>query len=316
MSFDKEKILGAAQKYILKGQSKKAVKELQKLVEATPRDSRLRLKLGDLYLKNGENENALREFLKVAELYEEEDLNLRAISIYKKILSVNPNYVEALHRIGKLYMSEGLEGSAKNCYQTILKIKPDDEEALSALERFNHDHPSGEGQKPAPLKEPALPQQRQPPQHKTTSIPPPGRAVFPLPPEKGKEEAPPSNQDSETHYHLGIAYKEMELFDYAINEFEAASEDPSISFDCYIMLGTCHMERGDYAKAIDYYKQASKIEGLPDDKLARLHFNLGLAYEASGMTSEALDTFNLVLKLDRSFAEAGERIKKLQVQAK
>ena len=316
MSFDKEKILGAAQKYILKGQSKKAVKELQKLVEAAPRDSRLRLKLGDLYLKNGENENALREYLKVAELYEEEDLNLRAISIYKKILSVNPNYVEALHRIGKLYMSEGLEGSAKNCYQTILKIKPDDEDALSALERFNHDHPSVEGQKPAPLKEPALPRQHQPPQQKTTSIPPPGHAVFPPFLEKTNEETPPSNQDSETHYHLGIAYREMELFDYAINEFEAASEDPSISFDCYIMLGACHMERGDYAKAIDYYKQASQIEGLPDDKLARLHFNLGLAYEASGMTSEALDTFNLVLKLDRSFAEAGERIKKLQVQAK
>lgn len=316
MSLDKEKILGVAQKYILKGQSKKAVKEFQKLVEATPRDSRLRLKLGDLYLKNGENESALQEYLKVAELYEEEDLNLRAISIYKKILSVNPNYVEALHRIARLYMSEGLEGSAKNSYQTILKIKPDDEDALSALQKFNHDHPSTGEEKPAPLREPPLPQQRQPSQHKTTSIPLPGRTVLPPPPEEAKEGAPPSSQDSETHYHLGIAYREMELFDYAINEFEAASKDPSISFDCYIMLGTCHMERGDYAKAIDYYREASKIEGLSDNKLARLHFNLGLAYEASGMTSEALDTFNLVLKLDRSFAEAGERIKKLEVQSK
>ena len=38
----------------------------------------------------------------------------------------------------------------------------------------------------------------------------------------------------------------------------------------------------------------------------------GLAYEANGMVSEAIDTFNLVLKLDHSFAEAKERIKKLE----
>jgi hypothetical protein len=37
-----------------------------------------------------------------------------------------------------------------------------------------------------------------------------------------------------------------------------------------------------------------------------------LAYEANGMVSEAIDTFNLVLKLDHSFEEAKERIKKLQ----
>jgi hypothetical protein len=57
---------------------------------------------------------------------------------------------------------------------------------------------------------------------------------------------------------------------------------------------------------------SSRIQGLSKEKLARLHFNLGLAYEGNGMVSEAIDTFNLVLKLDRSFAEAEEKIKKLQ----
>jgi hypothetical protein len=61
---------------------------------------------------------------------------------------------------------------------------------------------------------------------------------------------------------------------------------------------------------------ASQIEGLSKEKLARLNFNLGLAYEGNGMVSEAIDTFNLVLKFDRSFAEAEERIKKLQPQRK
>ena len=345
LGFDKEKMLGVAQKYILKGQSKKAVKELQKLLESSPTDSRLRLKLGDLYLKIGDHEEAFKEYLKVAELYQEEDLNVRAISIYKKILSINPNYFEALHRIAKLYLMEGLEGSAKNCYQTILKIKPDDSEALSALEKFDQNHPS-RGSLPretpvretspreAPAKEPkrmaglsdlSLQEQHSPSEQTISSegriaetevdFSSAGGAGSALPSGE-KEELSPPTQDGEMHYHLGIAYREMELFDYAITEFEMASEDPSIRFDCQIMLGTCYLERGDYDKSINYFRKASEIRGLSNEKLARLHFNLGLAYEASGMISEALDTFRAVLKLDRSFADAQEKIQKLKNPAK
>jgi len=70
---DKDKIFKTAQQYILKGQTEKAIKEYQKVVKATPKDIRARLKLGDLYLKGGENEKAIEEYLRVAELYEEED---------------------------------------------------------------------------------------------------------------------------------------------------------------------------------------------------------------------------------------------------
>ena len=120
------------------------------------------------------------------------------------------------------------------------------------------------------------------------------------------------DKDSEMHYHLGVAYKEMELFDYAITEFELASSASSMKFDCYMMLGNCYMEKGDYYKSIEYYRMSSRIQGLSKEKLAWLHFNLGLVYEASGKVSEALDTFNLVLKLDQSFAGVREKIKKLQ----
>ena len=150
MSIDKEKILGIAQRYILKGQSKKAIKELHKLVESSPQDFRLRLKLGDLYLKDGESESAIKEYLKVAELYEGEDLNLKAVSIYKKVLSISPKHMDALHKMAALYLKEGLEGSAKNCYQTILKIRPDDAETLSALEEINHRHQPGDVPKKPP----------------------------------------------------------------------------------------------------------------------------------------------------------------------
>ncbi len=120
MTTDKEKILDVAQKFILKGQAKKAIKEYLKLIEADPHDKRLHLKLGDLYLKDNDEGKAVEEYLKVAKLYGEEDLNFRAISMYKKILSINPKLPEAFHEIAKLYLKEGLTGSAKNYYQGIL----------------------------------------------------------------------------------------------------------------------------------------------------------------------------------------------------
>jgi hypothetical protein len=43
---------------------------------------------------------------------------------------------------------------------------------------------------------------------------------------------------------------------------------------------------------------------------------LGLAYEANGMISEAVDAFHHVLKLDQTFAEAEEKIKRLQLLPK
>ena len=319
LGIDKDKILDIAQKYILKGQSKKAIKEYLKLVIANPEDKRLHLKLGDLYLKNGEENKAIQEYLKVAGLYGEEDLNFRAISIYKKILSINPKSTDAFHEIAKLYLKEGLAGSAKNYYQSILEIVPNDSQAMKALKEIESpQQPKGGTITPSTTAEspfsryPSLPEKKSF-EENTGFLPPADMDTSILSPEPGISTL---DKDSEMHYHLGIAYKEMELFDYAISEFEMASSSPSMKFDCYTMLGNCYMEKGDYNKSIKYYKISSEIQGLSNEKSARLHFNLGLAYEASGMVSEAIDTFNLVLKLDHSFAEAKERIKKLQPQQK
>jgi tetratricopeptide (TPR) repeat protein len=313
LAFDKEKILGLAQKYILKGQSKKAIQEYLRLIEEAPKDKRLYLKLGDLYLKNGENEKAIKEYLKLADLYAEEDLNFRAISIYKRVLSIDSKFIEAFHKIANLYLKEGLAGSAKSYYQSILEIKADDQEALKALEDIEGPQKSKEAPKITLTTKPVTPKYQHPAEKKMVEEKPSPAPPPNIPPMATYEtETSSSDKDSEMHYHLGIAYKEMELFDYAIPEFELASSNPSIKFDCCIMLGNCFMEKGDYDKSIEHYKSVSEIPGLSNEKLARLHFHLGLTYEAKGMVLEALDTFTLVLKLDHSFLEAQEKIKRLQ----
>ena len=313
MALDKEKILALAQRYVLKGQSQKAIKEYLRLIEAEPKDKRLYLKLGDMYLKNAEDGKAIKEYLKLADLYAEEDLNFRAISIYKRILSIDSKYIDAFHKIAKLYLKEGLGGSAKGSYQSILEINPNDQEALKALESIGNQQEQKGARETIPFVEPVTPKYQYSTETKvivekpTLSAPSPDiSSVSPH-----ETEISLLDKDSEVHYHLGIAYKEMELFDFAITEFELASSDASIKFDCCIMLGTCFMEKKDYDKSIEYYKRASEIKGLSNEKLARLNLNLGLAYEAKGMISEALDIFNLVLELDPSFSKAQERIDKI-----
>jgi tetratricopeptide (TPR) repeat protein len=319
LAFDKEKTLINAQKYVLKGQSEKAIKEYEKLVKASPKDIRSHLKLGDLLLKNSENEKAIGEYLKVAELYVEEDLSSRAISIYKKVLSIDPRHIEALHRTANLYLKEGLKGDARNYYQAILKVRPNDQDATNALRTIEDHHVPKEPPKKAPPIEHAPVKHRHAPEKRDGEhvTPPPSASTItpsPTPPSPGLSEAEISSvdKDAEMHYHLGIAYKEMELYDYAISEFEMASSSTPMTFDCYIMLGDCFMQKGDLDKSIEHYRTASGLKGLSDEKLARLHFNLGCAYEANGMASEALDAFTLVLKLDHSIAEAEEKIRRLQ----
>lgn len=323
MALDKEKILDLAQKLLMKGQSKKAIAEYIKLIEADPKDTRLYLKLGDLYFKIGDHEKAVAEYMKLAILYSGEDLNSRAISIYKKILSINPKHIDALYNIAGLYLKEGLAGDAKNYYLSILELKPDDQEAHRALKGFDAPTSSRDIHRETPRNISKL----------TPAAEFPSSASFPsieeikpfddksdlfpssvVEPQRlpDASEIPPPDKDSEMHYHLGIAYKEMELFDYAISEFEQAASNHAIKFDCYIMLGGCFLEKGDNDQAIQYFKEASQIQGLTKEKLARLHFNLGLAYEASGMLPQAIETFHQALRLDQSFSEAQERLRRLQ----
>ena len=234
---------------IFKGQIKKAILECSKEVQKSPKDKRLRLKLGDLYLRNGDDEKAVKEYLQTGDLYVEEDLNSRAIAIYRRVLSIAPEHIEAIHRMASLYLKEGLLGDAGGCYKKILKIKPDDQEAVKAISMIE-DSKQAKRAQTRPYKEEALPAK--------AGGPPPPRSA-----DEGGGSLP--DKDLELHYHLGIGYKQMRLFDYAVAEFVLASEDPSMKFDCYILLGECFKEKGDSEQSMKYFGLASKIRELPKD---------------------------------------------------
>lgn len=309
LNLPKEYLFDIAQKYIKKGQHKKAIKEYRKILDEDPKNIRVRLKLGDLYLKNGYKDKAIDEYMKVAQQYESDDLNFRATAIYKKILYLDQHLVDVYHKLANLYLRENLVGSARLQYHNILKIQPDDPVALEALEkietnRVQAETPAKEGPiiEPPPMAEGPHPEPTPPsPEERIDESPPPAEIV---------QET--DDKDFETHYHLGIAYREMELVDHAIAEFETASADKEKRFDCLVMLGMCFMEKEEYDKAIHYFNDASHVKKLNKEEMIRLQYRLGLAYESNGLMQEALKAYHQVINLDSNFSDVRNRIERLK----
>lgn len=108
MSIDRQKVLDSAQKFAAKGQFDKAIAEYQRLVKDDPNDVRILLKIGDLQFRRGAREDAVATYSKVARGYEEQGFALKAIAVYKQILSIDPNLTDLHGKLAELYVQLGL----------------------------------------------------------------------------------------------------------------------------------------------------------------------------------------------------------------
>jgi pilus assembly protein FimV len=118
--------------------------------------------------------------------------------------------------------------------------------------------------------------------------------------------------DSETHFDLGIAYKEMGLIDDAINEFEVAAKSRHRACTALTMVGMCHLERGNADLAITYFERALTAEGrTPPEELA-LNYEIATVYEKVGQLDRALAAFELVAARDRSYRGVSARLDQLK----
>jgi tetratricopeptide (TPR) repeat protein len=103
-----------------------------------------------------------------------------------------------------------------------------------------------------------------------------------------------SESDSATHYDLGLAYREMGLFDDAIDEFEVAARDPKRECVCQSMIGMIHRNKGNTNAAIDAFIKGLHAEGRTNEHELSLYYELGDAYESKGNGQEALYYFRKV----------------------
>jgi tetratricopeptide (TPR) repeat protein len=127
-----------------------------------------------------------------------------------------------------------------------------------------------------------------------------------------------SDEDPETHYNLGVAFREMGLLDEAIGEFQkvcqASERGHAFSqlMQTYTWLAQCFLDKGVPEAAVRWYERALKLPNLDAETRTALHYELGSSFENAGNRPAALSNFLEVYGNNIDYRDVGERIKALR----
>ena len=122
-------------------------------------------------------------------------------------------------------------------------------------------------------------------------------------------------EDTDTHYNLGVAYKEMGLLEDAIAEFIMTHEGEQWYVQSRYMLGLCYMEMGEYQNAVGEIFTALNYgmsRGMAAQERIAMQYDLGLAYQGFGNIKEAINEFQQVSDVDPRYRDTAAKLKELQ----
>jgi tetratricopeptide (TPR) repeat protein len=126
------------------------------------------------------------------------------------------------------------------------------------------------------------------------------------------------DEDLETHYNLGTAFREMGLLEEAISEFQKVAKAVEngrpfrYGMQCSTLLGLTFMDKGQPAIAAIWYERALRTPGIEPETALALRYDLGVAQESAGESEAALKSFFQVYAVNIDYRDVGERIAALQ----
>ena len=177
----------------------------------------------------------------------------------------------------------------------------------------------GEPSPPVPSRPAGAPSPAPPVPAAASAAPPKGSLLDDVFAEfKEEMEEPAAAGDIETHYNMGIAFKEMALYDEAIGEFQKAhqlsekAKDTSHLVQCCSLLATCFLEKGLPLLAVKWYQTALHAPGLDSETSLALLYEIGSAYEVAGDRAAALKSFLEVYAHNIDYRNVSDRIRDLQ----
>lgn len=127
-----------------------------------------------------------------------------------------------------------------------------------------------------------------------------------------------ANGDYETHYNLGLAYKDMDLFEDALEEFQLAanlsspSDGTSRYLQCCNLLGHCFVRTGSPEVAVKWFAKGLSAANVSNEERMALTYEMGAAYEQAGDLHRALESFTEVYGNNVSYRNVSERVKTLK----
>jgi tetratricopeptide (TPR) repeat protein len=133
-----------------------------------------------------------------------------------------------------------------------------------------------------------------------------------------EEDVAAGDDDPETHYNLGVAFREMGLLDEAIAELQKVcnSIERGKAFaqpvQTYTWLAQCFLDKGVPDAAIRWYEKALEIPGLDDEARLAINYELGSACETAKDKPAALRHFTSVYGSNIDYRDVAERIQALK----
>lgn len=122
---------------------------------------------------------------------------------------------------------------------------------------------------------------------------------------KESVEPPP---DYEAHYALGVAFKNMGLYEEAKEEFQVSMNSDSFYLDSALMTAVCLKEEHHLALAIRALETVLADPRCEGAKGQAIRYELGLLYEAAEQWEKAAQAFQSI----PSFHDVSQRLAALQ----
>jgi pilus assembly protein FimV len=122
----------------------------------------------------------------------------------------------------------------------------------------------------------------------------------------------------ENHFGLGTAYREMDLIDEAIKEFQIAlraldsDRDPQKAVQCCGMLSTCYIKNGMPKSVLRWCQTGLSVPDLSAHEALALRYDMALAHIMNGSSDQALECFDKIFDVDPGYRDVAQRIDELK----
>ncbi|WP_026840112.1 tetratricopeptide repeat protein [Citrifermentans bremense] len=118
-------------------------------------------------------------------------------------------------------------------------------------------------------------------------------------------------EELESHYDLGIGYKEMGMYGGAIKEFDTAARNPHRRLDCLTLQAICYREKGEADRAEDLLRRGLSLEVISQPERVCIAYELAVLLEDSGTPDEAIELYREVVRANPGYHDASRRLSAL-----
>src|SRR5262245_55851104 len=131
----RQQYLQVADAYARAGQTRKALEAYQKIADLDPSNTSVRMKLGEIYSREGMTDQAHEAFIIAGAEFLRKGDNEQALNANLKAIIINPDSRQALTAIATIYTQQGQTDRAINILCEAFERNPGDVELLTILGR-------------------------------------------------------------------------------------------------------------------------------------------------------------------------------------